>query len=387
MFALKRFALSTLCVTTTLASLPINARAEQGVSEHEIHVGVSVPLSGPASGLGLGTQRGFGTYFNNVNARGGVLGRKIVANVKDDGYEPERTNANTHALIEKEDSFVLFDFIGTPTSKAAVPLARRFSVPYLFPFTGAEFLRNPTDPYIFNLRASYFNETETLIEHFTKDLGLTKIGIFAQNDAYGDAGLSGVVRALSKRKLKIVGEGRYKRNTVEIGEGLALVEKAAPEAVILVGAYQACAEFIKRAKAGPLAKTRFANISFVGTEDLIKAMGPAGEGTYVSQIMPSPTRSELPIVKEYRKAMAASQIKVLEYASLEGYVNAAFLTDLLEKTGKDLTREKFLKTIGDYSADLGGLKASFSAKSHQAFDQVYLTQVKSGEAVEIEKMQ
>lgn len=374
------FASLSLIFSIHFFAVPV--RAETGVTDSEIRIGSSLPLSGSVSGLGTGLQEGFQTYFDQVNAKGGVHGRKIVVAARDDGYDPERSAKNAQELINNENSFALFTFVGTPTSRAAVPLARKFGVPYLFPFTGAEFLRTPADPLIFNLRASYFDETETLVDHMVKDLGVKRVAIFAQADAYGDAGLSGVVKALAKRNMKLVGEGRYKRNGSDIGAGYDTIKKSQPEAVILIGAYEPCAEFIKRAKADKLS-AKIANISFVGTENLIKATGEAGEGTYVTQIMPSPEHSELPIVQQYRKDMGK---KSLGYTSLEGYVNAAFLTNILEKNGKDLTRANFLKTINQYSSDIGGLRAAFSPKSHQAFTRVYLTQLKSGKAVEIDKM-
>jgi branched-chain amino acid transport system substrate-binding protein len=353
-----------------------------GVSSKEIKVGVSLPLSGSVSGLGHGLQKGFSAYFAKTNAKGGVHGRKIVTTILDDAYEPERASKNAQQLIMQNDSFALFNFVGTPTSRAAVPLARKHNVPYLFAFTGAEFLRTPADPVIFNLRASYFDETETLVDHFVKDLGLQKIGIFAQGDAYGDAGLSGVVKALAKRNLKLVGEGRYKRNEKDISDGFGKVIASHPEAVILIGSYEPCAEFIKRARAENVT-FKIANISFVGTEDLIRAAGRASNGTYVSEIMPSPLHSHLPLVQQYRKEIGTRDIG---YTSLEGYVNAAFLVELLNKTGQGLTREKFMSTLESYSGEIGGMKAGFSSKSHQAFDRVYLTQIKDEKPVEIDKM-
>lgn len=381
---MQTFLLSFLAFTlfSTAGFAADSATSSQGVSPKEIRVGISLPLSGSVSGLGQGLQKGFSAYFKKTNAKGGVLGRKIVPTVLDDAYDPERAAKNAQELINKENSFALFNFVGTPTSRAAVPLARKFSVPYLFAFTGAEFLRTPADPVIFNLRASYFDETETLVEHFVKDLGLKKIGIFAQADAYGDAGLSGVVKALAKRNLKLVGEGRYKRNENDISEGYKAVTASQPEGVILIGAYEPCAAFIKRAQADAF-NFKIANISFVGTEDLIRAAGSASNGTYVSQIMPSPLHSRLPLVQQYRKDLAPRDYG---YTSLEGYVNAAFLVELLTKAGPSLTREKFISTIENYSGEIGGMKASFSAKSHQASDRVYLTQIRNGKAVEIDKM-
>jgi branched-chain amino acid transport system substrate-binding protein len=368
-----------------LIALPTFALAETGVTANSIAIGSALPLSGPTKDLGLGVRRGYEAYVNKVNKQGGIHGRVINLVVKDDGYEPDQTLQHTKDLIAKEKVFALFNYVGTPTSKAAVPEASSNKVPYLFPFTGAEFLRAPINRFVFNIRASYFDETEALVEHFVKDLKITKIGIFIQDDGYGEAGKAGVVRALRKRGLDIVGEARYKRNTEEVAEGLAALKKAGPQAIILVGAYKPCAKFIKEAVASGF-KPKFANISFVGSESLVAEMGAAGVGSYISQVLPSPTTSALAIAKQYRDDMTAAGHKNFEYTSFEGYVNAVLLVEVLKKAGKELTREKFISTLESMNQDLGGITVQFSANSHQGLQRVYLTQVADGQAVEVEKM-
>lgn len=197
---------------------------------------------------------------------GGVNGRKIKLISYDDGYEPEKVAATTQKLIGQDKVFALFGYVGTPTSKAAVPFAVKAGVPYVGPFSGAEFLRNPVTKVVYNVRASYFDETEGMVEHLTKDLGIKKIGVFIQDDAYGDAGKS---------------------------------------------------EF--------------------------------------------------------------------DYTSLEGYVDAVVMVEALKKTGKDLTRESFLKTMEGLSPDLGGLKIAYKPTSHQGINEIFHSVVKGGKPVPIAK--
>lgn len=358
------------------------AQAQEGVTAAEIRIGMANALSGPASGLGTNLKAGAEAYFNKVNAAGGVNGRKLVLIAKDDGYEPDKAAAATKALIEQDKVFALFGYVGTPTSAAAVPLASRAAVPYLFPFTGAEFLRNPVNKWVFNLRASYFDETETMVERLTKDVGAKKIAIFIQDDAFGEAGKAGVNRALHRRGMKVAEEARYKRNTVDINEGYAKIKAAAPDAVVFVGTYKPFAEILKKAKADGL-KARFMTVSFIGTADFIREAGAAGDGVYITQVMPSPDNPALPLVKQFQADMKGGPVN---YSSLEGYANAAVLVEALKKSGTTLTRASFLTALEGLNTDLGGLKVAFSAASHQGAKEVFLTVVRDGKALPADRL-
>jgi len=364
-----------------LAAAGLPALAEDGVTDKEIRIGMANALTGPASGLGLDLKAGADAFLARANAAGGVNGRRIVLVSKDDGYEPEKSAAATKALIEQDKVFALFGYVGTPTSAAAVPLAARASVPYLFPFTGAEFLRNPLNKFVFNVRASYFDETELMVERLTKDIGAKKIALFIQDDAFGEAGKAGVSRALHKRDMKVAEEARYKRNTLDVDEGLAKIKAAAPEAVIFVGTYASLAAVVKKAKAQGI-KARFMTVSFIGTAGFIREAGADGDGVYITQVMPSPD-STVPVVKQFLQDMKGGPVN---YSSLEGYVDAAVLVEALKKTGANPTRAGFLSALEGLSTDLGGLKVGFSATSHQGAKDVFLTVVRGGKAVQVNKL-
>lgn len=364
------------------AAFPLAAAAEDGVSKDEILIGMSNALTGPSSALGTGMRAGAEAYFKKLNAAGGVNGRKVKLISLDDGYEPENTVKNTEKLINEHKVFALFGYVGTPTSVAVMPLIGKSKVPYVAPFTGAEAIRNPVNPQVFNVRSSYFDETEGLVEHFKADLGITKIGVFVQDDAYGAAGEAGVRRALAKRDLQMTGRGVYKRNTVDVDGGYAEVKKSAPEAVVLVGTYKACAAFAKKAKADGW-KVKIANVSFVGTAALIKEMGKDGEGVFISQVLPSPSDASVPVVKEYQAAMKANGQSALDYTSLEGFVGAKVLAEGLSKAGKDLTRDGFRSSMEAMKFDVGGLEIAFSSGNHNGNNRVWFTMVKGGKAVPV----
>src|SRR5258705_1899903 len=197
----------------------------QGVTDSQIVLGQSVALTGPAQQLGLDMQLGASLYFNQVNRSGGVNGRRIVLKSLDDGYEATRAAENTKKLINDEKVFALFGYVGTPTSAAALPIFTEAKVPFVGPFTGAELLRSPVNPYVFNVRASYFDETEAIVQHLTA-MSIDRIAVFYQNDSYGQAGLAGLERALKRRNLEVVAKATVERNTVEGAKGVATMEQA-----------------------------------------------------------------------------------------------------------------------------------------------------------------
>ena len=364
-----------------LAAAGLPAFAEDGVTDKEIRIGMANALSGPAAGLGTDLKAGAEAFLARANAAGGVNGRKIVLVSKDDGYEPEKTAAATKALIEQDKVFALFGYVGTPTSNAAVPLASRANVPYLFPFTGAENLRNPVNKLVFNVRASYFDETETMVERLTKDAGAKSIALFIQDDAFGEAGKAGVNRALHKRNMKVAAEARYKRNTLEVDEGLAQIKAANPDGVVFIGTYASLAAIVKKAKAQGI-KAKFMTVSFIGTAGFIKEAGADGDGVYITQVMPSPDGGA-PVVKQFLQDMKGGPIN---YSSLEGYIDAAVLVEALKKVGASPTRAGLLSALEGLSTDVGGLKVGFSATSHQGAKDVFLTVIRGGKAVQVDKL-
>jgi branched-chain amino acid transport system substrate-binding protein len=359
--------------------------AEAGVSDSEIQVGMVNALTGNASALGTGMAAGVNACFTQTNAAGGVNGRKLTLVSRDDGYEPEKCLNATKELIDGGSIFSLLGYVGTPTATAVMPLlGQNPNLVFFGPFTGAEFLRNPVKGNVFNVRASYFDETEGLVSHLTGDLGISEIGIFIQSDAFGSAGEAGVLKALRKRNLTLAGKGTYKRNTVDIASALDALKQAQPKAVIMVGAYKACAAFIKAAKAAGFTPV-FCNISFVGTTALVKELGSDGDGVLISQVMPSPDDASIPIVKSYQAAMTAAGASAFDYTSLEGFVAASIYIDAVKKVGPNLTRDGLMQVLSGLKDNVGGIDIEFSATNHQALKQIFFTRIQGGKAVPIEK--
>ena len=346
--------------------------AENGVSADRILLGQSVALTGPAAQLGIQMRNGIKAYLDAVNAKGGVNGRKIELTTLDDGYEPARTVPNTKKLIAENKVFALIGYVGTPTSVPVIPIFSEAKVPFIGPFTGAEALRAPFNRYIFHVRASYYDETDKIVEQVVS-IGGKNIAVFYQNDGYGQAGLKGVEIATQKRNMKIAALGTVERNTVMVEEAVAKILAAKPDAVVMISAYTACAEFIRQMKKAGSAAT-FYNVSFVGSKALADALGKDGVGVAISQVVPYPWGTAVPVVKEYQQLSEKAGFKDYNFSAIEGFLVAKVFVEGLRRTGKNLTREAFIGEMEKmHDVDLGGFYVSYSPTNHAGSKFVDLT--------------
>ncbi len=381
-------------------------------NSNEILIGMSAAFKGPTGGLGSELYRGSMAYINYINDNGGINGKKIIIIPYDDGYNPAPAIENTIKLIEKDNVFLLFNYLGTPTVTRVLPLLKSYSnknIYLFFPFTGAEPHRQPPyDKYVFNLRASYFQETEGLVNNFIK-IGRKRIAVFYQADAYGRSGWNGVKLTLAKYGLDIVGEATYKRGT-KFSESMKsqvnILRKSNPEAIISVGAYAACAAFIRDARDSGW-DIPIANVSFVGSEFLIDLLLKAEKETgknYTknlinSQVVPSYEDISLSAVRQYRDLIDAydpvppdnlidNNYKPLRYSfvSFEGFLNAKLLVEILKRMGKQIVKQNIKQVVESIkNLDIGiDVKVNFSPDKHQGIDKVYYTTFQDGRFVPLE---
>ena len=358
---LSRRAFSGLIAGAAVLGAP-TLRAQSG---NRVVLGQSAAFTGAAAQLGIQFHAGAKLFFEQLNAKGGVNQTQIELRQLDDGYEPARCVENTRKLLDDE-VFALFGYIGTPTSLVALPLATQAQTPFFAPFTGAMGLRQPFNRMAFHMRASYNDETALIVRQLT-NLGLKKIAVFHQNDAYGKAGLDGVVAALASRNLKPVATATVERNSVDVAQAVATINAARPDAVVQISAYKSCAAYIRAAKAAGYGGT-FYNVSFVGTQALADELGKDGAGVVVSQVVPNPFSSTRPISREFQDTIAKGGNKVQpNFSSMEGYMAARMVTEGIRRAGGRVTRESLvsgLEAIGDMS--LGGFNLSLSSSDHVA---------------------
>ena len=346
--------------------------AAQGVTSDRIVLGQAAVFSGPAAQLGIQVRNGIQAYFAAVNERGGVNGRKLELVSEDDKYEPKEAPAASRKLIEERKVFALLGYVGTPTGVQHLPVTTAAKVPLVGMFTGAEALRVPMNRYVFHVRASYYDETEKIVEQVVSTGG-KKIAVFYQDDAYGQAGLKGVEQAMAKRNLKIAQLGTVERNTLKVEDAVKKISAVQPDAVVMISAYASCAEFIKQMKKAGSAAT-FYNVSFVGSVSLATALGKDGNGVAISQVVPFPWGTAVPVVKEYQAAATKAGFTDFNFGAMEGFLMAKVMVEGLRRAGRNLTREGFVDAMEKMNdVDLGGFFVTYSPKSHTGSKFVDLT--------------
>jgi ABC-type branched-subunit amino acid transport system substrate-binding protein len=374
MHVLKRLAAIGAMVISTLSW------AESGVTDTSITIGMSSPFSGPNGAYGIDMRQTIEAYFNQVNKVGGINGRKLSLVALDDGYETERTVANTKALINEKNAFALLAFYGSsPTTEAMNTVFGPAKVPLIGTISGAGTLReaigtNPNARYMFNVRASYADETEAIVNQLAA-LGLKNIAVFYQNDGFGKSGLEGVTAALKKHNLAPSAVGTVERNSVDVTKAVEAISKATPQAVVMVTLYKPTAAFVKamkKAGQNPMLST----LSPVGAEQMVQELGADARGIVVSQVVPYPWNNVVPVVRDYQKLSEKQQFT---YYGLEGYIMARTLVEGLKRAGKDLTRDKLVSALESLSnTDIGGYRINYSATVRQASHFVELTVVGPG---------
>lgn len=347
----------------------------QGVAADAITLGQSASLTGPMGELGAEMKAGAEAYFNAVNEAGGVNGRKINLLSLDDAGAPDRTKANTMKLINDEKVFALFGYTGAYSINPILPLVEKNKVPLFAPASGDMATREPVSRYVFNIRASYVEETEKIVEQLTRR-GLTKIALFYQNDAYGRAGLAGLERALRQRKSNILIFGSTDRNSTNVASSAQTIAKSGAQAVIISSGANTASAFIKEMKKFG-SGAQFCLLSSVGAKTLAAQLGDDGRGVEVSQVVPLPYSDSEPLGREYLKRIGGPA--KASFASLEGYIAANIFVEALKKSGKVPTRETFIDALDKLGTiDLRGYRVKFSADNHNGSSLVELTVLGTG---------
>ena len=359
---------------------PTTPTGTPGVTAEMITFGQSAALKGPSAALGLGMQLGINAAFEEANDNGGVHGRQLSLMTRDDGYESDRAFAITRQLLDQDRVFGLIGAVGTPTSRAALPLAEAGDVPFVGAFTGAQLLREDDQDFILNVRASYHDETEQMVDYL-EGMDKTKVAVLYQNDSYGQDGLAGTQNALDMRDgMDLVAHWYYPRNTTAVKAAAYRIAKAKPDAVIIIGAYAPTAKFIRQLRIRLADDPVFMAVSFVGSNALRDELGKLKQSTsdvYVTQVVPLPGDASVPLVAAYRAALSAHDADATPgFVSLEGYLAGRLAIERLEACGADVTRECFLNVFGEStSIDLSGFELEYGPGDNQGSDVVFLTRI------------
>lgn len=341
---------------------------------NELVLGQSAPFTGPSAQLGRDYREGAIAWFAELNRRGGVHGRQLRLVSLDDRYEPTLTLTNTHRLIGADRAFILFGYVGTPTVKAVMPLLKQEQIPLVAPLTGAQLLRKPFQPLIFNLRASYQAEIDRIVNDLVRS-GRHRIAVLHQEDAFGEDGLRATRSALARHGLKPVGVAGVQRNSTNTDNAARQLHRVNPNAVVIISAYPSSAAF-SRSMQGLGSTAQLMNVSFVGTGGLQDALpGSLASGIGISQVVPFPWDRRVPVVAEYQRLMLR-QYRHARYGftSLEGFLAARWLGEALQRAGANPSRQALVAALESMNnVDLGGFRLQLNPRDHQASDFVDLT--------------
>ena len=344
------------------------------LGRRDLVLGQSAPFSGPSAQLGRDYREGAMAWFSELNRRGGVHGRPLRLVSLDDRYEPTLTLSNTRRLIGPDRAFLLFGYVGTPTVKAVLPLLESERIPLVAPLTGARLLREPLQPMVFNLRASYQAEIDRIVNDLVR-AGRHRIAVLHQEDAFGEDGLRATRAALARHGLKPVAVAGVQRNSTATDGAAWQLQRSNPSAVVIISAYPSSAAFSRSLQ--QLGSTaQLMNVSFVGTGGLQDALsGGRASGIGISQVVPFPWDRRVPVVAEYQRLMRRQQRSArYSFTSLEGFLAARWLGEALQRAGANPSREAVVAAFESMDhVDLGGFRLKLGRGDHQASDFVDLT--------------
>lgn len=381
--ALLILALLLLAACERSVTVKVHEDKNPGVHEDRVVLGSSLPLEGHASYLGTQTLHGALSYINHINDQGGVHGRRIEVVAYDDSYDPPKCLINTQQLIIEDKIFALFCYVGTPTTVKILPLVDDARIPLLGMFTGANALRKPFNRYVINIRPSYYQETKEAVRHMVEDLGITRIAVFYQYDAFGFDGLTGTELALKDFDLEPVARGSYTRGSLDVQEGVEKIKYSGAQAVFMIGTSAPCIKFMEQLNKEGVTPVYY-TVSFIGARQFAQELEGAKNLVIMSQVVPPFSDDQ-----GLSRSEAASYIRLMKkyypdetpnLVGLEGFFNARILVEGLRRSGRYLTRDKFIDAVKsmDRYEIAPGITVSYGEKDHQGMDKVYFTRYRNG---------
>ena len=369
-------AISRRNVLMSLAAAPLALHMAAHAQDQSIRICQSTALTGPLGDLGQALLQGAQACFGAVNAQGGVHGRKIDLVVLDDGYDAKRALANLDTFLADRTTFALFNCFGTPIVTAMMPRVLETGLPFFAPYTGALVARPRNARNVFNIRASYPDEAEQLVQHLAT-IGIKRIGIVYQNNSFGKEVYDAARIAMEKHKLQGGGGVATVENSGDDAQAAATkIVQANPEAVLVGLAGKPTTDFVKSMRSQRRGMPLYA-LSVMGSAATLRALGDDGVGMAISQVVPLPTSVVLPIVRQFQQAWKATGTSLdLSHLALEGYINARVFVEALSRAGRNLSRERFIDSMWNIKRhDLGGYEVNFTEPGRNASRFVELTMV------------
>ena len=366
----RRAVLGALAALPTAWSRPVYADGSTTVK-----IAQTTALTGPLGELGSAMHQGARAGFAAINAKGGIHGRMVELTVADDAYDIQRSQTNVKGFLEDRSYFALFNCMGTPMLEAMLPQVMEAGIPFFAPFSGALSVRPKNVRNVFNIRASYADEAEQLVQHLAT-IGIKRIAVVYQNNTFGKEVFNAAQISMDKYKLAATAVVTVENSSLDASLAASRVASSNPEAVLVGLAGKPTIDFVKAIRTQRKGLPLYA-LSIMGAAATLKAMGDDAIGIAVSQVVPLPGNTTTPVVRDFQQAWKAAGITLEpSHLALEGYINAMVFAEALKRTGKTLTRSAFIdSTWNMLRLDLGGFDVSFSDSSKSASRFVELTMV------------
>lgn len=354
----------------------------RGVTDTEIVLGSHTDLSGPIATLGVDGINGARMRFDEVNAAGGIHGRKIRYVVEDTQYQVPKAIQAANKLIHRDKIFAMAIPLGTPTTNAVLTQQLKEGVPNLFPITGARTMVDPFDRLKFTARGMYYDEMRAATKYFVQQRGAKAVCVVYQDTEYGEETLQAAQDQTKELGVNITAMTSHKPSESEFTAAIIKLRDANCDLVLMGTVVRDTILVLEAAR-----KLDWTTAAFVGSNAAYNQVvadqeSGAGEGYYAFVHMAMMYRDAPPT-----EAAAAWWDRFVErhgrdpeYVALESYRNADVIVEALQRAGRDLTVDSFvdaLESIDSYQ-DIFGYELSFSKEKHQGISESTLSQVKDG---------
>jgi branched-chain amino acid transport system substrate-binding protein len=374
--------LTAALLSSALAFMPALAQsAQRGVSDDEIIIGTYTDLSGVTAMWGVNNSNSWRMVFDQVNAEGGINGRKLRYILEDNQYQVPRSVQAANKLINRDGVFIMVANGGTPMNNAVMPDQLAKGVANVFPLTSARSMYEPLHHLKFGLGSSYYDQIRSGVKYFVETMGRKKVCVMRQDTDFGRDVGDGVSDELKAENMALAGETLHKPTDTDFSASVARMRDANCDLVVVGGIVRDSVQIISAIR-----KTGW-NVDLLGQaasydDAVAQVPGGATEGFYSMTPMLFVTED----AKDPRVASFVQQYEKLygkppNFAAQIGYTGAQVVVQALKSGGKDLTEDSFvsgMESIKDFHDVFGSPVISFSPTKHQGSNQSFLCVIKNG---------
>jgi branched-chain amino acid transport system substrate-binding protein len=353
---------------------------QRGVTASEVVFGMHTDLSGPAATYGVSSSNGVKMRFDEINAAGGIAGRKLRVIVEDQGYQVPKAVQACNKLINRDKVFAFVAPLGTPMNNACFAAEFAAGVPNLFPLSAARSMYEPFNRLKFYGAASYVDQIRSGINYLVTKQGKKKVCVMYQDTDFGKEILEGAKEQAAAMKIKLVEAVGHKPTDQDFTASLTKLKDAGCD-LIAMGT-------IVRDSIVPYTAARkmgWTNVTFLGsaaTYDLVVAAAPGMDGFYGMGLTEMPyADSKLESVRQFVETYKEKYKAVPNIGAVYGYVAADLTAQGLVNAGKNLTTDSFvagMEAIKHYHDIFGGPEVNFGPKIRQGANSSFLAEAKGG---------